>query len=145
MLSVLILASYETAARVLAAGVRGVVLQSTSSGRLLINFSTDQNGQLTSGGATLYAALVSASYIDPQVPDTTPVYQLSTTTSDGTAMEFLFPSRVGRIVATWIGGVVQLPADATVSVNGGILFGGNVPPPPAGPAGNITALFVKAG
>lgn len=139
MIFILIVAGDEAAARALLAGVYGASGQTTSSGRLQIGFTVDGSGQLTSGGAALYASLVSAGYVDFPVADCAPIYELSTTAQDGsTVRTFYFPHRVGRIVVAYVGGVAQFPADVSVTGDGGILCGPNMP----APAGPVSALFV---
>jgi hypothetical protein len=71
-----------------------------------------------------------------------PVYQKSVTDPDGNVKTFDFTDPIVTLIAAFVGGIAQLPADCSV-VAGDLVLGAGVDAPPAGETGVVTALFVK--
>lgn len=142
MIFILIAVGSEAAARALAAAVREAVPQSLSSGRLQIGLPLNAYQQLSAAGAALYASLVSAGYVAIPVSGGAPVYQLSSNAADGSTSLFYFASKVGQLLGMYLGGIIQLPADVSVTVDGGVQLASYVPKPVAGFP--VTASFIPA-
>lgn len=141
MIYILIAAGSEVAALALAAAVREAVPQNLSTGRLQIGLPLNSARQLSAAGAALYTSLVAAGYVAiPVAGSTSSVYQLATTVPDAAKLLFYFPSKVGLLIGMYLGGVIQLPADCSVTVDGGVQLASYVPPPSL----PVTAQFIPA-
>lgn len=141
MIYILIAIGSEAAARALAAAVREAVPQNLSTGRLQIGLPLNAYQQLSAAGVALYASLVSAGYVAIPAAGSSPiVYRLATTVPDGSTSLFYFPEKVGTVVMMFLGGIPQLPADVTATVDGGMQLASYVPKPTV----PVTAYFIPA-